>query len=77
MPDIFNRVFGEEIIVSNKKRKIIVNSDLDQSASGLNTGLMVILLVIGLGMLIVRLFYLTIIEGAKYRQAAKIGRAHV
>lgn len=69
MTNPFGSMFAEEIVKGSGRRRLSKNSqNEDQSLSGSRLFFLSFFFVFGLGLLLVKLFSLTIIEGEKYRQ---------
>jgi penicillin-binding protein 2 len=70
----FGRAFSDEIIKGEKVRKIQEIDESSDKQSQSNIIFFILMLIVGLGILLARLFVLTIIEGDRYKKLASGNR---
>lgn len=72
--NIFNETFAESITAEKRRKKLTSYTNDDEGTSPDRIIFFRILLIFGMGLLIAKLFTLTILEGSRYRQLAAENR---
>ncbi len=72
--NLFNETFAESIMAEKRRKKLTYFTADDENSSPDRIIFFRILLIFGMGLLIAKLFTLTILEGSRYRQLASENR---
>ncbi len=72
--NLFNEIFAASLTAEKRRKRLISDIETDEKSSPDRIIFFLLLLIFGMGLLLAKLFTLTILEGARYRQLAAENR---